>query len=232
MTSSIERKKYLRVSNIELNTHIYISISRWPVHSPRKLKFSPMKHCLAVGNDAGELLVCYFTPDNLAKPRVSSNQWHHTEIRALHFMADGIYVLTGGDEAVLVFWQLETGFKQFLPRLGGEINSISVSPDHKYYCVGLADNSIRLINSITQKIDQVIQGLQYGKCLSKMKKKWRKKEENINHYHINQDELIQNKKSYYYATIRQQNSTIIWFGSRTKKSKRRIEWCGRKCAIL
>ncbi|KAI7860103.1 WD40-repeat-containing domain protein [Circinella umbellata] len=134
----------------------------WPVQSPRKLKFSPMKHCLAVGNDAGELIVCYFTPDNLAKPRLSNNQWHHTEIRALHFMADGIYVLTGGDEAVLVFWQLETGFKQFLPRLGGEINSISVSPDHKYYCVGLADNSIRLINSITQKVDQVIQGLQYG----------------------------------------------------------------------
>ncbi|KAI9494003.1 hypothetical protein BDB00DRAFT_820388 [Zychaea mexicana] len=137
-------------------------LQTWPVYGPRRLKFSPVKQCLAVGNDRGEMYTCYFTPDTLSKPRVSSSHWHHTGIRALHFMADGIYVLTGGDEAVLVFWQLETGFKQFLPRLGGEINSISVSPDHKYYCVGLADNSIRLINSITQKIDQVIQGLQYG----------------------------------------------------------------------
>ncbi|KAI8137418.1 WD40-repeat-containing domain protein [Fennellomyces sp. T-0311] len=135
---------------------------KWSIPNSRKLKFSPTKPSLAVGNVVGEILLCYFSPDDLANPKISSNHWHSSEVRALQFMADGIYAISGGSECVLVFWQLETGYKQFMPRLGGEINSISISPDHKYYCVGLDDNSIRLINAITQKIDQVIQGLQYG----------------------------------------------------------------------
>jgi NET1-associated nuclear protein 1 (U3 small nucleolar RNA-associated protein 17) len=46
--------------------------------------------------------------------------------------------------------------------MGGSIDFITISHNNQFYCVGLDDNSICLVNSIIQTIEQVIQGLQYG----------------------------------------------------------------------
>ena len=40
-----------------------------------------------------------------------------------------VYMLSGGEEGVLVLTQLETQRMQFLPRLGGSITSIAVAPN-------------------------------------------------------------------------------------------------------
>ncbi|KAG1152933.1 hypothetical protein G6F37_000646 [Rhizopus arrhizus] len=45
--------------------------------------------------------------------------------------------------------------------MGGSIDFITISPNNRFYCVGLDDNSICLVSSIIQTIEQVIQGLQY-----------------------------------------------------------------------
>ncbi|KAI8985848.1 WD40-repeat-containing domain protein [Pilobolus umbonatus] len=125
------------------------------------VKFHPFKPMLAVGDCDGQIYCIdnYKSTENIR----SLFHWHHLPVSCLHFMVDGSYLLSGGEEAVLVIWQLETGHKQFIPRLGGPISSIAISPSQRFYCIGLDDNSIRLINTITNNIEQVIQGVQYAK---------------------------------------------------------------------
>lgn len=55
----------------------------------------------------------------------------------------------GGEEAVLVVWQLATGAQSFLPRLGAPIERLEISPDAKTYAVAHSDNAIRLVDSGT-----------------------------------------------------------------------------------
>lgn len=135
-------------------------IYKWDFSPVTKVRFNPTAASLAVGDIAGRIILNHYTPQTMRKPRTTVHHWHSNAVTALEFMQDGLYMISGGSEAVLTFWQLDTGHKQFMPRLGGEIMSISISPNHKYYCVGLADNSIRLINAISQKIEQIIQGVQ------------------------------------------------------------------------
>lgn len=129
------------------------------------IKFHPTKPVLAVGDRAGRItqISNYKSADEKEQIR-SIHHWHHLPVRCLTFMADGAYLLSGGEESVVVIWQLDTGHKQFLPRMGGSIASITISPNHRFYCLGLDDNSIRLVNGITQSIEQVIQGLQYAQA--------------------------------------------------------------------
>ncbi|KAF7726185.1 WD repeat-containing protein 75 [Apophysomyces ossiformis] len=135
------------------------------------LAFNPVGSCVAVGDTSGRITLYYcFSKETIDHPVTSGLHWHHHPVRALKFLADGAYLLSGGEEAVLVIWQLETLHKQYLPRMGGPITSINVSPNHKYYCLGLADNSIRLVNSISQTIHQVIQGLQYAQMATDLNK--------------------------------------------------------------
>ncbi|KAI7871378.1 WD40-repeat-containing domain protein [Mucor mucedo] len=127
------------------------------------LKIHPSKPMLALGDKSGRItLISNFKSSNEKEHIRSTHHWHHLPVRCLAFLADGAYLLSGGEEAVVVIWQLDTGHKQFLPRLGGSIDSITISPNNRFYCLGLDDNSIRLVNSITQSIEQVIQGLQYA----------------------------------------------------------------------
>jgi NET1-associated nuclear protein 1 (U3 small nucleolar RNA-associated protein 17) len=128
------------------------------------LAFSPTEPCLAIGDEAGKITLYYcFTPETEKTPVTALMHWHHRPLNTLSFTADGVYLLSGGEEPVLVMWQLETGHKQFLPRVGGEIKSITISPNQSLYALSEADNSIRIINAVSQSIVRIIQGLQYGK---------------------------------------------------------------------
>ncbi|KAI8074211.1 uncharacterized protein B0P05DRAFT_473135 [Gilbertella persicaria] len=144
------------VSETQLTQHVF-------VEQVTVLKFHPFKPMLSVGDRSGKIthLTNYPSEKDLIRSVI---HWHHMPVRCLTFMADGSYLLSGGEESVLVIWQLETGYKQFLPRLGGGIASIAITPNHRFYCVGLDDNSICLVNSVTQSMEQVIQGLQYAQA--------------------------------------------------------------------
>ncbi|KAG1472336.1 hypothetical protein G6F56_001597 [Rhizopus delemar] len=127
------------------------------------LRFHPDRPILAIGDRSGRVTtLANYSSLHSSEHIRSVLHWHHLPVRCLCFMADGVYLMSGGEEAVLVIWQLETGHKQFLPRLGGSIDCITISPNNRFYCVGLDDNSIRLVNGITQTIEQVIQGLQHS----------------------------------------------------------------------
>ncbi len=52
----------------------------------------------------------------------------------------GSYLLSGGLEATLVTWQLETLTKDFTPRLGSPIQHLSVSEDDALAVISLSNN--------------------------------------------------------------------------------------------
>jgi hypothetical protein len=53
--------------------------------------------------------------------------WHAQAVSCLSCTEDAGYLLSGGQEGVLVMWQLESGYRQFLPRLGGPIVALANS---------------------------------------------------------------------------------------------------------
>ena len=73
-------------------------------------------------------------------------RWHARALGALCFSHDGAYLLSGGQEGVLVIWQVETFKASFLPRLGGPITHITRCPqDASRYAVAQQDNAVRLV---------------------------------------------------------------------------------------
>jgi NET1-associated nuclear protein 1 (U3 small nucleolar RNA-associated protein 17) len=128
------------------------------------LALHPTEPAVAVGQLTGEIVLWYCLADlENTKPACSTLHWHAHAVGHIDFTADGIYMLSGGEEAVLVVWQLATWHKQFLPRLGSNIVSITVSPDQELYAVGFKDNTIKIISSVDMTIKQSVTGL---KCAS------------------------------------------------------------------
>ena len=96
----------------------------------------------------------------------TSLHWHAHRVSALAFTPDGHYLLSGGEEAVLVIWQLRTLKQTFLPRLGATIVSISVSPNGETYVVGTEDNAIRVVDAATLRTNWSIRGVASAAPLS------------------------------------------------------------------
>ena len=87
-------------------------------------------------------------------------RWHAHAVRALRFSHDGSYLLSGGDEAVLVIWQLETFNRTYLPRLGGPITHIARCPtDAARYALGQEDNAVRLVSLARMEVLLSVHGV-------------------------------------------------------------------------
>jgi WD40 repeat protein len=71
-------------------------------------------------------------------------------------------MLSGGEEGVLVIWQLETGTKQFIPRLQSNILSISLSHDGNTYALSMGDNRIKFVSAVSNRVEKVVVGLSYS----------------------------------------------------------------------
>ncbi|KAF8822704.1 WD domain, G-beta repeat-containing protein, partial [Cardiosporidium cionae] len=90
--------------------------------------------------------------------------WHSHAVNCLAFTSDGAYLLSGGEEAVLVLWMfgggIEEGTRQFLPRLGAPL--VHIALDHRspqYYFVACLDNSIKIIDGQYSKVLRSLQGI-------------------------------------------------------------------------
>ncbi|KAH1550290.1 hypothetical protein KXV92_002116 [Aspergillus fumigatus] len=80
--------------------------------------------------------------------------WHRGPVNAVRWSKDG------GDESVMVLWQLDTGRKQFLPHLSSPICNLVVSTTGKAYIVKLADNCIMVLSATELQPYVTITGLQ------------------------------------------------------------------------
>lgn len=73
--------------------------------------------------------------------------WHRAASRTVKFSPDSNYLVSGGEETVLVIWQLDTNQKQTLPHLTTAILSASISQRGSAYALRLADNSVMVLST-------------------------------------------------------------------------------------
>ncbi|KAL7752163.1 NET1-associated nuclear protein 1 [Sorochytrium milnesiophthora] len=163
----------LHVGQVTDPTHV----PRWTVLvSDKKLvnvAWHPTQVSVATGDENGRIKIWhglqqFFSGDNAADgaqvkdPVVTTLHWHAKRVNHITFSNDGEYLLSGGDEGVLVVWHVASGRKQFLPRLASEILSITISPDMGLFALAQLDNSIRIISAISFVVQQAVMGLQFG----------------------------------------------------------------------
>ncbi|KEP65888.1 UNVERIFIED_CONTAM: WD domain, G-beta repeat-containing protein [Hammondia hammondi] len=113
--------------------------------------------------------------------------WHAHAVTALAFSDDGLLLLSGGEEGVLVLWHTRQAFhRQFLPRLGAPIFHVSSLSSlgasgardsgprdgEERVAVSCGDNSVKLVDLVRLRVAGVIQGLDlplaafaYSPCL-------------------------------------------------------------------
>ncbi|AOA62971.1 U3 snoRNP protein [Komagataella phaffii CBS 7435] len=120
------------VIDLETNTSSDVKFSyRRDVMSVAVAEKSDM---VALGTATGIIHLVESNTERLLK-------WHIDQVKAMEFTVDEMYLVSGGVEKVLVFWNLSTGKQQFLPRLNGVIVDIDLS-NPELYTLTLISNSI------------------------------------------------------------------------------------------
>jgi hypothetical protein len=80
-------------------------------------------------------------------------------------LTPGTFLLSGGEECVLVVWQLGLNEKHFRPRLGAPITRVSCAPADQNFAVSLQNNSkhflsyIEFLKNRVNPVIQVVSGL-------------------------------------------------------------------------
>jgi NET1-associated nuclear protein 1 (U3 small nucleolar RNA-associated protein 17) len=139
------------------------------------LALHPTEEYFATGDEKGNIRLWYCLNDAIAVPKAevekraptSTLHWHAHAISALTFTPNGAYLLSGGEESVLVIWQIHSGKKEFVPRVGAPIDSVAVSRTQngvEDYLLRLADASLVFIGSAKLKISRSYSGIKLGKC--------------------------------------------------------------------
>ncbi|KAH6917000.1 WD40-repeat-containing domain protein [Coprinopsis sp. MPI-PUGE-AT-0042] len=145
-----------RTANLENGFIKYVSTDRLTC-----LSMHPSDDYFATGDEKGSIRLWYCLNDGAVQAKgvekrtqTTSLHWHAHAVTALSFTPNGAYLLSGGEEAVLVIWQLHTGKKEFVPRVGAPISTISVfqGPMSEEYLLGLQDGSFCFISPSSLRI--------------------------------------------------------------------------------
>ncbi|KAF8323320.1 WD40 repeat-like protein [Clavulina sp. PMI_390] len=84
--------------------------------------------------------------------------WHAHAVRGIAFSPNGTYLLSGGEESVLVIWQLQNSHREFIPRLGAPIDHVTIMPQSSGmdagYLLSLNDGGLSLVDSTTLKVSR------------------------------------------------------------------------------
>ncbi|KAJ7110056.1 WD40 repeat-like protein [Mycena epipterygia] len=129
------------------------------------LAFHPSEDYFATGDEKGNIRLWYCLNDQLPvkpvgvekKTQTTTLHWHAHAVSSIAFTPNGAYLLSGGEESVLVIWQLHTGKREFLPRIGSPIKTISVSKvasGEEEYLLGLADATYTFVGAASLKISR------------------------------------------------------------------------------
>jgi len=121
----------------------------------------PAEGCISTADCSGRIQLWYEldTEDANHEPRTATMHWHAHAVPALAFSVDGTFLVSGGEEMVLVVWQLATGQQQFLPRLGEAITSVATEATGTLYGCVCGDNAIRIVDAASMDLAQYIQGV-------------------------------------------------------------------------
>ncbi|KAG9005350.1 hypothetical protein FRB90_010426 [Tulasnella sp. 427] len=124
-----------------------------------RLVCHPSRNYFATGDKSGHIRIWDCLQDEsqltfeklgVAKtPTTRLLHWHAHEVGALNFTPNGAFLISGGAEAVMVLWNMDTGRKGNVPRVGAPIQGISTvdRPDvGQEILLGLADGSYAVYN--------------------------------------------------------------------------------------
>lgn len=114
-----------------------------------RLMYHPREPCLVLADVMGRVVMwyCLNVVDDQEMPQRTLH-WHANEVTDLAFCNEGQYLLSGGEESVMVLWQIESGLRQYLPRLGDPIHFICVSPDDRIAAISTRDNCIHFVSLV------------------------------------------------------------------------------------
>ena len=126
------------------------------VHSRKltALAIHPNQECIATGDVEGKIVLW-------RRNTCSILHWHAHPLTVARFTGDGLYLLSGGPEAVLVIWQLSSSKKTFLPRIGGPISELCVNSDSSKYAVRTEQNIVYSIDAPSLNVDFELNGLAF-----------------------------------------------------------------------
>ena len=137
------------------------------------LAFHPTEEYFATGDAKGNIRLWYCLNDGLSsvasgvekRAQTTSFHWHAHAVSSIAFTPNGAYLLSGGEECVLVIWQLHTGKKEFVPRMGAPISSISIcsaGEKEEEYLLGLSDATYAFVSSASLRISRVFSRIKLG----------------------------------------------------------------------
>ncbi|KAJ1896474.1 NET1-associated nuclear protein 1 [Kickxella alabastrina] len=131
------------------------------------LAFHPTEPVLAVGDWRGRIMHWFCVDGDAVASEDRSIvrrplHWHAHKVNAVVFGSDGRLMLSGGEEGVLVLWQMGSDTREFLPRLGSDILGIAVSPDQMMYALTLRDNTVRVVSALDRSMVSTLQGLKFA----------------------------------------------------------------------
>nr|GAT59004.1 WD40 repeat-like protein [Mycena chlorophos] len=127
------------------------------------LAFHPSEEYFATGDEKGVVRLWYCLTDQPPakgvekKTQTSSLHWHAHAVSSIAFTPNGAYLLSGGEESVLVIWQLHSGKREYLARLGSPIKTITVVTSanrDEEYLLGLADATYAFVSATTLKLSR------------------------------------------------------------------------------
>ncbi|GAB4850671.1 hypothetical protein Ancab_029982 [Ancistrocladus abbreviatus] len=182
----IQNKRTLHIWKVPAKDYERAVVKRIKLHHTKDFSsfaFHPFDQVVAAGDVTGRILVWRgfgsrrFSNDSM-KGRSINNEdekagvrgdddaescstwhWHSSEVNLLSFSSDGAHLYSGGNEGVLVMWQLDTGKKRFLPRIGSPLLYFVDSPDSLLSSMSCADNQIHILNTSSMEILKSIAGI-------------------------------------------------------------------------
>jgi NET1-associated nuclear protein 1 (U3 small nucleolar RNA-associated protein 17) len=147
--------------------------------SPEKLVslvFHPSEEHFTTGDAKGVIRTWHCLKDDLMvavgaekKAQTTTLHWHAHALTSLAYTPNGAYLLSAGEEAVLVLWQLHSGKKEFVPRVGAPITGVVVARPQdreEEYLLALADGSHLFVSSASLKISRAFSRLKFGMSYS------------------------------------------------------------------
>lgn len=113
-----------------------------------RLQYHPTEPCVVLSDRLGQIIMWYCLRSESVTATFPQRtlHWHANEVTDFIFTSNGQYLLSGGEEAVLVLWQIENSLRQYLPRLGDPIHFVVVSADDRWVAVSTRDNAVHLVS--------------------------------------------------------------------------------------
>ncbi|KAK7058420.1 NET1-associated nuclear protein 1 [Paramarasmius palmivorus] len=141
------------------------------------LAFHPSEDYFATGDVKGNIKLWYCLNENAMvkvkkvekKTQTANLHWHAHAVSSLTFTPNGAYLLSGGEESVLVIWQLHSGKKEFVPRVGAPIQTISLSPAGPHgeeYLLGLSDATHVFVSAANLRVSRSYSRMKLGPSMT------------------------------------------------------------------